>query len=91
MAKLKRINLGKREPEVCCMPEKSKKSTKVHYPSFYIHNKKLPIEPEDVGSTITATVELKVTGVNMRTDEEKQNFNYDFDVHEIVFNKNGRQ
>lgn len=69
------------------MPEITK--NRVHYPSFYISDKKLPIEPEDVGTILTATVRLKVTGVNMRTNENKQSLNYDFEVREIVFNNKG--
>ena len=86
MAKLKRINLGKKE-STSCQPEVSE--SKVRYPSFYISDKKLPIEPEDVGKILTATVRLKVTGVNMRTNENKQSLNYDFDVREIVFGDKG--
>jgi len=32
---------------------------------------------------------IQVTGVNMRTNEDKQSLNYDFDVREIVFNTKG--
>jgi len=87
MAKLKRINLGKKESTVSCQPERTK--NKIQYPSFYISDKKLPIEPEDVGKMLTATIQLKVTGVNMRTNENKQNLNYDFEVREIVFGDKG--
>lgn len=87
MAKLKRINLGKIETVPTVQPERSK--NRVHYPSFCIYDKKLPIEPEDVGKTLTATIQLKVTGVNMRTNEDKQSLNYDFDVREIVFGNKG--
>ncbi len=86
MAKLKRINLGRKE--ISTMVDKAKEN-KVYYPSIYISDKKLPIEPEDVGKTLTATVRLKVTGVNMRTNEDKQSLNYDFEVREIVFNNQG--
>ena len=84
MAKLKRIKLGKKEASITLGPDKK---NRVHYPSFYISDKKLPIEPEDVGKVMSATVQLKVTGVNMRTNEDKQSLNYDFEVREIVFNK----
>lgn len=87
MAKLRRINLGKKETSSVVMPERTK--NRVHYPSFCIYDKKLPIEPEDVGKILTATIKLKVTGVNMRTNEDKQSLNYDFDVREIVFNTKG--
>ena len=87
MAKLRRINLGRKDTGATCIAEKPK--NKVHYPSFCIYDKKLPIEPEDVGKILTATIKLKVTGVNMRTDEDKQSLNYDFDVREIVFNTKG--
>jgi len=87
MAKLKRINLGKKETSTICQPERTK--NRVHYPAFYISDKKLPIEPEDVGKTLTATIRLKVTGVNMRTNEDKQSLNYDFEVREIVFGNKG--
>jgi len=87
MAKLKRINLGKKEITPVC--ESPKRKNKVYYPTIYISDKKLPIEPEDVGKTLTATVQLKVTGVNMRTNENKQSLNYDFEVREIVFGNKG--
>ncbi len=87
MAKLKRINLGRKETTAICQPEKPK--NRVYYPSFCIYDKKLPIEPDDVGKILTATIQLKVTGVNMRTNEDKQSLNYDFDVREIVFNDKG--
>ena len=87
MAKLKRINLGKKETTAMCQPKVSK--SKVHYPSFYISDRKLPIEPEDVGKTLTATIQLKVTGVEVRTNENKQGLNYDFEVREIVFGNKG--
>ena len=83
--KLKRIKLGRKESVVST--KKMKDST--YYPSIYISNKKLPIEPEDVGKILSATVQLKVVGVNMRTDEDAQNFNYDFEVREIVFTNKG--
>jgi len=86
MAKLKRINLGKKEISTAISEPKR---SKVYYPSIYISDKKLPIEPEDVGKTLTANVRLKVTGVNMRTNEDKQSLNYDFEVREIVFDNNG--
>jgi len=87
MAKLKRINLGEKITSTGVQPERPK--NRVHYPSFYISDKKLPIEPEDVGRVLTATVQLKVTGVNMRTNENKQSLNYDFEVREIVFGNKG--
>ena len=86
MAKLKRINLGRKEIPISISKPRG---DRVSYPSFYISDKKLPIEPEDVGKVLTATVQLKVTGVNMRTNENKQSLNYDFEVREIVFGNNG--
>lgn len=86
MAKLKRINLGKKETSTeISEPKKGN----VYYPSIYISDKKLPIEPEDVGKMLSATVRLKVTGVNVRTNEDKQSLNYDFEVREIVFGNEG--
>ena len=86
LAKLKRINLGKKEISTRVTEPKG---SNIYYPSFYISDKKLPIEPEDVGKLLTATVRLKVTGVNMRTNENKQSLNYDFEVREIVFGNKG--
>ena len=86
MAKLfkKKINLGKkRETTVCESPKTSK--DKVYYPTVYISDKKLPIEPEDVGKMLSAIVRLKITGVNVRTSEDKQSLNYDFEIREIAF------
>jgi hypothetical protein len=87
MAKLRRIKLGKKETDSMVTPERHK--NRVRYPSFYISDKKLPIEPDDVGKVLTATIQLKVTGVNMRTNEDKQSLNYDFEVREIVFGNKG--
>jgi len=80
----KKINLGYTNSydEV---PIKTKKDKKIYYPSFYISDKELPIEPDDVGRVVNAVVKLKITGVNTRTSETKKNFNYDFDVQEITF------
>ena len=86
MAKLKRIKLGRKETPISVSKPRG---DRISYPSFYISDKKLPIEPEDVGKTLTATIQLKVTGVNMRTNEDKQSLNYDFEVREIVFNTKG--
>lgn len=86
MAKLfkRKINLGKKDTSTVCESPKISKD-KVHYPTVYISDKKLPIEPEDVGKMLNATVRLKVTGVNVRTSEDKQSLNYDFEVREITF------
>lgn len=89
MAKLfkKKVNLGyKYGTEVTKVEKKS-----IHYPTFYVSKKKLPIEPEDVGKMLTATIQLKVTGVNMRTGEDKQSLNYDFEIHEIIFDNKKKE
>ncbi len=57
----------------------------MYYPSMYIDDTELPLEPEDVGKTFTAQIKLKVTGVNQRTSEDGSNLDYNFDVMEIAF------
>lgn len=75
----KKIKLGYKEKSI----EVDEKET--YYPSMYIDDTELPLEPEDVGKTFNAQIKLKVTGVNQRTGEEGTNLDYNFDVMEIAF------
>lgn len=81
MAKLKRINLGRKPEKMSVTPAK-----KIFYPEICIRNKELPIEPEAVGKTFNASVQLKLVGVRQETNESRgSKNNYDFEVREIVF------
>jgi len=84
MAKLKRINLGRKPEKPSAIPEKT-----IYYPEICIRNKKLPIEPDDVGKAFNASVQLKLIGVRQETNESRgSKNNYDFEVREIVFKDN---
>jgi len=78
----KKIKLGTKQNSG--MTTKASKK-EMYYPSMYIDNTKLPLEPEDVGKTFTAQIKLKITGVNQRTDEKGSNLDYNFNVMEIAF------
>ena len=78
----KKIKLGTKPGKSETIPEVS---DEMYYPSMYIDDTELPLEPEDVGKTFTAQIKLKVTGVNQRTNEDGSNLDYNFDVMEIAF------
>ena len=81
MAKLKRIKLARKST-----PSKSIGEKKIYYPTIYISDKKLPLEPEDVGKILNANVQLKLVGVRQESSESSGSKNsYDFEVREIVF------
>ena len=77
----KKIKLGYRQDDT--MPVKTKKT--LYYPTMYVNNTELPLEPDDVGKKFMALVEVKVTGVNQRTNEKGSNLDYNFEVMEISF------
>lgn len=79
----KKIKLGTKQSNEI-VPEKASKK-EMYYPSMYIDDTELPLEPEDVGKTFNAQIKLKVTGVNQRTGEKGTKLDYGFDVMEISF------
>lgn len=83
MAKIvRKINLGRKMKDD--MPTITEKN-KMTYPSLYIHNKKLPLDVKQIGTTIMAQVKLKFTGLNESSNLTGSNSNYDFEVLEINF------
>jgi len=80
MAKYKRTNLGTKENyEVLKQPK-----NKVMYPNFYI-KKKLSLVEKDVGKTFEVKAKIKLTGLNQSTNENKNDFDYSFDIINIEF------
>ena len=78
----KKIKLGyKQDFDVL---EKSEKE-ELYYPSMWINDTELPLEPEDVGKTFTAQINLEVTGVDTRSGSKGTKFDYNFDVKDISF------
>ena len=80
MARLKRTNLGyKNEP-----PVEIKKQSSISYPTFYTQ-KKLPVTKTDVGKTFDVKAKIKFVGLDQRTGEGKDNFDYRFEIRDIQF------
>jgi hypothetical protein len=79
-----KIKLGRKSEPCICEPEKSVEP-RLNYPSMYINDTKLPLTGEDIGSIMTAVVQLKITGLNTRSTLKKDSINYDFEVHSIEF------
>ena len=78
MAKYKRTNLGTKENyEVSKQPK-----NKVIYPSFYVR-KKLPIDKKSIGKTFEVKAKIKLVGLDQRTNENKDDFDYTFDIINI--------
>ena len=78
----KKIKLGYKED--FDTPEKSKKE-ELYYPSMWINDTDLPLEPEDVGKTFIAQITLEVKGIDVRTNSKSTKFDYSFDVKDIAF------
>ncbi len=78
----KKIKLGYKED--FDVPEKSEKKT-LYYPSMWINDTDLPIEPEDVGKTFTAQITLEIKGIDVRTNSKSTKFDYSFDIKDIAF------
>lgn len=94
MAVLKRkISLGyKPKPiQTALIPKKSKAETKVRYPWVHISETKLPIDFDDIGKTFNANVKIKLTGMRLDSNENKDSNNYDFELREITFNQGDRR
>lgn len=84
------IDLGKKETSPV-EAAKAESSKKIWYPSFHIRDKDLPVEEEDVGKEIIATVKLKIVSVEKSirtgTGKIKKTENYSFDILGINFGK----
>jgi hypothetical protein len=81
MAKLKRTNLGTKEKYDAAAP--SSKSETV-YPRFYVC-KKLPLEKNEIGKFFEVKAKIKFTGLNQRTNESSDDFDYNFEIINIEF------
>jgi len=79
----KKIRLGTKQGEEAASKKFSRKE--IYYPSMYIEDTKLPLEPEDVGKTFDAQIKLKVKGVSQSTNEGESTLDYSFDIMEIAF------
>ena len=80
MAKLKRTNLGtKQQYDTVSTP-----SRKTTYPSFCV-TKKLPLDKKEIGKSFEVKAKIKFTGLNQRTDESSDDFDYNFEVINIEF------
>jgi len=60
---------------------------KIHYPSMYISNTKLPLEAKEVGNKFRALIDVEFTGIRENTSKEKQSLDYEFDITAIQFIK----
>lgn len=88
----KKINLGYKENSI--EQPATKKSKQLYYPTMSVYHTELPLDPDEIGDSLTAQVKLKFTGINKsRRMGQKQSMNYDFEIHEIEFSpkKKGKQ
>lgn len=80
---MSKIDLGYKE-ENTIQPTKGTK--KLYYPSMCIYHTELPLDPDEIGDTLTAQVKLKFTGIDTsRRSSGDNSQNYDFEVQEIEF------
>jgi hypothetical protein len=75
------INL-KRETEKAIAQEAPSES---HGPSFYVHDKDLPISDEDIGKTMTAVIKVKPVSVSRNVRDNKSTISFDFEIQAIKF------
>ena len=81
---MSKVKLGYKHGSDCAISKPKK--NEMYYPNMYISETELPLEPEEIGSVLTATVKLKFTGVNeSKRSSGNDSCNYDFEVHEIEF------
>lgn len=81
MSKYKRTNLGvKDEIETSVRPSKNR----INYPSFYVR-KKLPLDKASIGKMFEVKAKVKLVGLNQRTNENSDDFDYNFDIINIQF------
>ena len=57
------------------------------YPSFYLHDVKLPVGKNDVGKILKANVTLKFTNYGEDNSVKKDGNSFSFDVQDIEFIK----
>lgn len=69
----------KHTPAEMAMPSKMESMG----PNLYISGVKLPVSGEEIGQKLSASVQLKLTGINQREGEDSQS--YDFEVLGIKF------
>jgi len=84
---MKTIDLGEKESAVMASPTKSKEPC-VWYPSLHFTDNgqdgKSSFDDEDIGKVLTVTAEIKLTGINSRTDTPKgKKFEYNFEVQKL--------
>ena len=81
---MSKVNLGQKQTECCEVSRPSK--SEMYYPSMHISDTKLPIDPDEIGNVVTATVKLKFEGMRQsKRSSGKDSSSYDFEVHEIEF------
>ena len=81
---MSKIKLGHKDGERCEIQKPNK--NRVYFPSMHISETELPIESDEVGSMMTATIKMKFDRVrSCKRASEKESFSYDFEVHEIEF------
>lgn len=81
-----KIKLGTKSGKSNSVPAVESPEPQMYYPNMYISDTKLPVTADDIGKTMIAVVQLKVTGINQRTNTKETTMNYDFEVHSIEFN-----
>jgi len=82
MAKYKRVSLGyKIKEEVTKVKPKSDMS----YPTFYVHDKKLPLEEENIGKMLNVSARIKLVGLREENRDGRKSLDYDFEIREITF------
>lgn len=79
----KKINLGKeiKAEEIQIKQDKDGKT----FPSFYVYGIKLPLTAEDISKKMKAEITLVLSGVTQNNNKNGSNFNYDFEIKEIMF------
>ena len=82
MAKYKRINLGHKPEKII---EAVTEKREISYPTFYVHNKKLPLKGSDIGKTFDISAKIKFIGIREENREGSEEHSYDFEIREITF------
>jgi hypothetical protein len=82
---MKTIDLGEKLSETAAMPSKPSKKW---YPTVSFSDNGVggvsSFDDKDVGKTIEVKANIKLTGINSRTDHPKgKRFDYTFEVHKI--------
>ena len=85
-----KIDLGSNHSNGIEATSKPRKGPVVSYPSFSVNDINLPLTSDDVGTTVQATVTLKVNKAGKEIDEygdRKKRFRASFSVMSISFQK----